>query len=228
MTLKRWLYATCVAGCTVVAPGLARAQLVAGSVENGLQSLAQEIVTKSAAQDRNSIAVLPFPNADGSCSVLSTYIADELIEALFSTQNSPLTIIERNQLEAIVNEIQIGAGGLLNPETTQSLGKVSGVKALVVGTITQIGDRVRITARLVATDTGRTISAAAISIPRTNDIDSLLRQPIAGEGGTCGVRIVSRSQPSSGTEASGLPVLGRVRDVRTDRCCRAGCALGNA
>ena len=182
--------------------GSARAQQVAGSVESGLQSLAQEIVTKSVAQDRNSIAVLPFPNADGSCSVLSTYIADELIEALFSIQNSPLTIIERNQLEAIVNEIQIGAGGLLNPETTQSLGKVSGVKALTVGTITQIGDRIRITARLVATDTGRTISAAAVSIPRTGDVDSLLRQPVAGEGGTCGVHFVSKARPSTGSDSS--------------------------
>ena len=165
MILRRWLYATCIAGWAVLMPELVQAQQVAGSVESGLQSLAQEIVTKSVAQDRNSIAVLPFPNADGSCSVLSTYIADELIQALFSIPNSPLSIIERNQLEAIVNEIQIGAGGLLNPETTQSLGKVSGVKALTVGTITQIGDRIRITARLVATDTGRTISAAAVSNP---------------------------------------------------------------
>ena len=171
------------------------------SVESGLQSLAQEIVTKSVAQDRTSIAVLPFPNSDGTCSVLSTYLADELIQALFTIPNSPLTIIERNQLEAIINEIQIGAGGLLNPETTQSLGKVSGVKALTVGTITQIGDRVRINARLVATDTGRTISAAAISIPRTGDIDSLLRQPVAGEGGTCGVHVVVRPRGAEDSEA---------------------------
>ena len=173
-------------GAALLWAAAGRAQQVSGSVEGGLQSLAQEIVAKSATADRDVIAVLPFPNADGTCSVLSTYLVDELIQALFSVPGSPLKIVERSQLEALIREIQIGEGGLLNPETTQKLGNVSGVKALAVGTITEIGDRIRINARLVATDTGRTVSAAAVTVPRTGDVDGLLRRPIPSAQGICG------------------------------------------
>jgi hypothetical protein len=100
-----------------LAPAGALAQ-AAGSVEDGLATLAKQIVQKSTAADRTSLAVLPFPHADGSCSVLSTYIVDELILSLFSVPESKLDIVERSQLEALISELQIGEGGLLNPETT--------------------------------------------------------------------------------------------------------------
>ena len=82
----------------------------AGSVEDGLKILAEQIVEKSVAADRKTIAVLPFPNSDGSCSVLSTYLVDELILGLFNVPDAPVTIIERSQLEALISEMTIGAG----------------------------------------------------------------------------------------------------------------------
>ena len=145
------------------------------------------IVDKSSAAERNSITVLPFPNADGSCSVLSNYIVDELILSLFSVENSRLDIVERAQLEALIAEMQIGEGGLLNPETTKQLGNLAGISALTLGTITVIGDSIRLNARLVATETGRTISAAAVTIPRTEAMNTLLKQPVT-TGPTCGLR----------------------------------------
>jgi class 3 adenylate cyclase len=56
---------------------------------------------------------------------------------------------------------------------------MSGVSALTVGTITVLGDAVRLNARLVATDTGRTISAAAVTVPRTQTVADLLGRPVA-------------------------------------------------
>ncbi|MCP4115372.1 MAG: hypothetical protein GY737_08180 [Desulfobacteraceae bacterium] len=158
---------------------------MAGSVEAGLESLATEIVNKSLAADKTTIAVLPFPHADGRCSVLSTYIVDELILHLFNVPKSALKIIERSQLEALLSEIKLGAGGLLNPKTTKQLGDISGVQALTIGTITVIGDRIRINARLVETDTARTVSAAAISIPKTQAVKELLEQ-VMESGPLCG------------------------------------------
>jgi TolB-like protein len=158
---------------------------VAGSVEAGLAQLAQQIVAKSTAADRTTIAVLPFPHAEGSCSVLSTYIVDELILSLFSVPDSKLDIVERAQLEALITELKMSEGGLLNPETTKQLGNLSGVSALTMGTITVIGDSVRLNARLVATDTGRTISAAAVTVPRTQTLNDLISRPVTS-GLTCG------------------------------------------
>ena len=170
---------------------------VSGTVEEGLGQLAQAIVEKSNAADRTTIAILPFANADGTCSVLSSYIVDELTLRLFSVVDSKLEIVERSQLEALLAEMKAGASGLLNPETTKQLGNLSGVSALALGTITVIGDQIRVNARLVATDTGKTISAAAVNIPKTSAIEELLAQPVT-TGLICG-------DPDSGSASVGKP-----------------------
>jgi hypothetical protein len=132
----------------------------------------------------------------------SAYVVDELILALFSLPDAQIEIIERAQLEALIRELQIGAGGLLNPATTKQLGNLSGVNALTIGTITVIGDLVRLNARLVATDTGRTLSAAAVTVPKTGALDTLLRQPAACST----VETKSASAGGGGsTPAAGLP-----------------------
>lgn len=160
---------------------------VESPVEQGLDQLAKQIVAKSKAAGKTAIAVLPFPNADGSCSVLSNFIADELIQSLFNVPGSGLEIVERSQLETLISELKLGASGLLNPETTKRLGSQSGVGALTVGTITVIGDTVRINARLIATETGKAVSAAAVDIPKVAAVSELLKQPVT-TGPTCSPR----------------------------------------
>lgn len=193
----RWLALALVA--TALFGRGAAAQPVAGSIEGGLQDLAQAIVGKSSQNDAAVIAVLPFPNSDGSCSVLGTYLADELIQSMFNVPGSKLRIIERSQLESLLREIKIGEGGLLNPVTTQKLGTLSGVKALVLGTVTVIGDHIRINARLVSTADGQTVSAAAIGIARNGEIDGLLAQSIGASGGICGGSSIG--SPDGGSDA---------------------------
>lgn len=188
-------FAGAAAGLLIGCGAMSAAAQVSGSVEDGLQNLAVQIVEQSQAADRRTIAVLPFPHADGQCSVLSTYLVDELIHNLFSIPGSTLEIVERSQLEALLSELELGEGGLLDPATTQQLGSVSGVDALAVGTITTIGDTLRVNARLVSTDTARTVSAAAVTIPRTGAIDELLDQPVT-VGPTCGQRSAARGAPS--------------------------------
>ena len=201
---RRTLLAAACAVALVLGGSPAGAQQMAGSVEDGLAQLARAIAERSKAAELTTIAVLPFPHADGACSVLSTYVVDELILSLFTLSDAGLEIVERSQLEAIIVELAIGEGGLLNPATTKELGNLSGVNALTIGTITVIGDSVRLNARLVATDTGKTISAAAVTVPRTQAVATLLGQP-----STCATNITARSgspnAASSQAGASNLP-----------------------
>lgn len=149
---------------------------VVGSVEGGLKQLARAIAEKSRASGQNTIAVLPFPHSDGTCSTFSSYVVDELTLSLFDLPDAGIDIVERSRMESIISELAMGEGGLLNPATTKEIGSISGASALIIGTITGIGDSIRLNARLVATDTGRTISAAAETIPNTQAISSLLSQ----------------------------------------------------
>jgi hypothetical protein len=135
----------------------------------------------------------------------------------------------------VISELKFGASGLLNPETTKKLGSQSGVSALTVGTITVIGDTVRINARLIATDTGRAISAAAVDIPKVAAVSELLRQPVT-TGPTCAPQRTEsasdqQAQPSISPTGRGPSPAAMPHEVFTvatngfdiqDRCRRSG------
>ena len=121
-----------------------------------------------------ALSVMPFPGADQSCPVLSVFVVDELTTTLVSSVQPRPRVVERQQLETIIaqNRLEI----LSDPEQRRRLGGLSGIQALVVGSFAVIGDRLRINARLVAIDSGETIAAHAVSVPRTSEITELLRQ----------------------------------------------------
>lgn len=185
-------------GLTLLNCGIAPAQQVAGSVESGLQTLAQDLIAKTPANDANVIAVLPFPNSDGSCSVLSTHLVDELTPSLLSQGGSRIKLVERAQIEALLSDHKYGEGGLLSPETTQKIGTLTGAKAFVVGAISSIGDHVRINARLISTANGQVISAANVSIARNGEIDGLLQHAIGSSKGICGNAVPDNAESVRG------------------------------
>lgn len=85
----------------------------------------------------------------------------------------------------------------------QQLGKVAGVKALAVGSITAIADTVRVTARLISTGSGRTIAAAAMTIPKSDAIAELLGKPVVA-GALCASRPQTSPLSVSGGDSTDL------------------------
>ena len=167
--------------CPFVLCWLVPTAWAAESLEDGVAELAQEIVEKSQAENKHTIAVAAFPHADRSLSVLSNYLVDELVLALFAVPNNNLQIVERSQLESIFEEMELNSTGRVDLATARELGNLHGVDALVVGSITTIGDRVRVIARLIETDTGRVFSSAATTIPKTETTTDLMNQKLVDQ-----------------------------------------------
>lgn len=151
----------------------------ADSLEGGIGELARQIVDKSKSESKQSIAVAPFRHGDGSLSVLSNYMVDELVLRLFSIPDADLRIVERSQLEQMLQELELNQSGIVDVESAKQLGKVHGVDALIVGSITAIGETVRVIARMISTETGQVFSAAATTVPKTSTILSLSEQKIS-------------------------------------------------
>jgi len=195
------MFAAVVLACS---PAPLAAQQVAGSVEAGLESLGQKLLGGVGPERRPALSVMPFPSADQSCPVLSVYVVDELTTALISSVRPRPRVVERQQLEMIIAQNRLDEF-LTDPEQRRRLGGLSGIDTLVVGSFAVIGDRLRINARLVAIDSGETISAQAISVPRTGEITELLRQS-SGRGRNCLVdaALIARSPaPPPSTAGAG-------------------------
>ncbi len=153
--------------------------LNAQSFEVGMTDLAGQIAARSQSNTATTLAISPFQHLDGSCSQMSVHIVDELILNLLMS-GGPLQLVERSQLQSILDELAFSGSGLVDATAPQEIGRLLGAEAWVVGTITTIGDRYRISAKLIETETGKLFSAAAVSIPRTDTLKDFEGRLIPG------------------------------------------------
>ena len=164
-----------VASVLILGPGAVEAQ-ARGSIDE----LAAQIVARSTSADRTTIAISSFPHVDDRCSELSNFLVDELVLSFFNIPDQQLSIIERSQLDRIFAELELSLSGAVDVNTTRELGRLHGVETLLVGTLSTIGDDLRVNARLIDTETAQVYSAAAVNIPRTSTFEELMGRPAAG------------------------------------------------
>jgi len=177
--------------------------MAAGSLEEGMQELATEIVKNSEAKGKRSIAISSFQHINGDISELSNYISDELTLKLFNVPKANLEIIERSQLNRIFKEMQFNMSGVVDAKTIKKLGKLHGIDALVIGSITELGESFRINARLIDTETGKVFSAAGTTVPKTSTARNLFSHIIV-QGNTENSFSSSSNTSSSNSSASAI------------------------
>lgn len=95
-------------------------------------------VRPAQAQAKPRIAVMSFANNSSWTwwgDQLGGAAADELVTQL--VKSNKFTVIERAQLQAILQEQQLGASGLTNPGTAAKIGQLLGAQLIMTGSITQ-------------------------------------------------------------------------------------------
>ena len=80
-------------------------------------------------------------------------LADTLISSLAGSEG--LQVVERTRMDALLSELALHQTGAVTDETVQKVGKILGVKALLMGSYTAVGTMLRIDARLVDVETSR-------------------------------------------------------------------------
>lgn len=107
--------------------------------------------------DRMSIAVLPFNSQGIGTELTGVDLLDKLITAFVNSNR--FKVVERAQLEKILQEQKLGLAGIVDPTTAAEIGKGIGVDAVVLGSITRAGNSLSIDARLIDTESATIISA---------------------------------------------------------------------
>ncbi|RMH62875.1 MAG: hypothetical protein D6677_08925 [Calditrichaeota bacterium] len=107
--------------------------------------------------ERMGIAVLPFENK-GASRDLGNIVLDKMINALVN--KGRFKVIERAQLEKILEEQQLGQSGIIDASTAAEIGKGLGVDAMVLGSVAVTPDgAASIDARLIDTESAKIILA---------------------------------------------------------------------
>jgi TolB-like protein len=107
------------------------------------------------------LAVLQFgeTGAESKKRELGTVVTAELTTNL--RRDHGLLLVERTRLDKVLSEMQLGAMGLVPEKDAPKLGKLADAQALVVGTVSDAGDRFLLNARIVSTETAETLATAS-------------------------------------------------------------------
>jgi TolB-like protein len=117
-----------------------------------------------------AVAIFPF-QVSGTKENLGAIVQDKLITALFHQKR--FRVIERSQLDRILEEQKLGMSGLLDASTAAELGKGIGVDAIIIGSTTQASNgSISIDARAIDTESA-TIIVANDAYSASNDSKSM-------------------------------------------------------
>lgn len=118
-------------------------------------------LAQRAADTRPGIAVFPFTNGGSygqdkeNFDALEVGIAGMLISEL--SANPAARLVERETLQKLIDEQNLGGAGRVTPETAAKLGKLVGARYVVVGNFIDFYGDFRVDVRLVSVETSEII-----------------------------------------------------------------------
>lgn len=190
----------------------------APAYEQQISDQAQTLAEKLAESDRTTLAVVDFTDLQGNVTELGRFLAEELSIGLAGL-GQRFEVVDRTHLRAILKENKLSATGLIDPSTAREVGRIAGVGALITGTVTPLGDSVRLAVKVLDTESARIITSSTANIPKTRAIEELLRREIVS--GVANSPATGSSEASSNTKT--VRTAGFVFELR--RCSLSGPSL---
>ena len=189
----------------------------AASYEQEIAVLSARLADNIGKSGKKTVAVVDFTNLEGEVIELGRFLAEEFSVAL-TQKAAGFEVIDRTYLKAIIQEHKLSATGLIDPLTARKLGQFAGVEALVTGSITPLGDSVRVSVKILDTTTARVIAAATADIPKTKAIEELLSKSVQNNssGEAAPPQAVGRPPDTAGRQIQENEMLFQLR-----RCSRS-------
>jgi TolB-like protein len=139
-------------------------------------SLVPVLLSAQQRQDtRPGIAVFPFANGGSygqgkeDFDALERGIAGMMVSEL--AQNPAARLVEREQVQRLVDEQNLGAQGRVDPQTAAKVGKLVGARYVILGTFIDFYGDFRVDVRLVNAETGEIVKTESDRMQREHLYD---------------------------------------------------------
>jgi class 3 adenylate cyclase/CHAT domain-containing protein/Tfp pilus assembly protein PilF len=138
------------------------------------------------------------------------YLALALTQALQAQQR--VSVVERELIDKLLEELNLSASELANPETALKLGKIIGARFITTGTVTRLGKETQVSLRVIETETSLIKGAFVDTIAQENGLT-----PVAS---SLAVKLAE-------TLRQQFPLQGKVASIQDDSVTlNIGAALG--
>ena len=151
--------------------------IISFAYEKEIKGISSTITESIAKSGKKTIAVVDFTGLQGNVTELGRFLAEELSVELV-IRASGFSVIDRAHLKSILAEHKLSISGIADPKTVKKLGQIAGVDAIITGSVTPLENSIRMTTKVIATDTANVIGAAKCDIAKTKAIEELLTREI--------------------------------------------------
>jgi TolB-like protein len=146
-----------------------------------------------------AIAVLAFEERGSGTAGIGEKISDFLTATL--SADPELVVVERAELKTLLDEQKLSVSGLVRPDEAVQLGRLTGAKLLILGSVIELDSTLIISARITGTETGK-IAGAKVK-GKTDDDLAELAEKLAEE--------ISRTVAARGKDLLATPVVPQDR-----------------
>lgn len=130
--------------------------------------------------ERPGVAVWPFSNGGSFGRDPWDYASLEIgLQQMLITelgQNSQLRLVERGRIKEIIQELELGQTGYVDPGTTAQVGRVVGARYMVVGGFVDADGTLRLDARVDNVETSEILTETAVKVE--GDRENLLEMVV--------------------------------------------------
>ncbi len=108
------------------------------------------------------LAVIPFQSVDPKLQKqrIGYGIAEIILPDIF--KENLFTIVERNNLESVLQELKLSMTGLIDERSAVKAGKLLSADILLIGSVSKVGNDYIVIARIVKTDTGEILTSRSM------------------------------------------------------------------
>jgi TolB-like protein len=139
--------------------------IVLDAREDAYNKMAKEFSESASLLSQPKIAIMPFIYLDGRKSDGGPIVSERLTTRIVKLKK--FQVIERQLLEKILTEQNLGTTGIIDVESTKKIGKILGVGAIITGTLLDVENQmVEINARLINTETAEVIATSSVEIKK--------------------------------------------------------------
>lgn len=148
----------------------------AADLKEGIEQLAVQLSKSVPEQKQLRVAVTDFPTLGPQAVIsnLGRYIAERLTTRL--SQNPQFSVIERRRLGQVLGELKFSMSDLVDPDKAKQLGKMLGVEALVVGSLSDLGNVVDVDVRIIEIEGNRMLPGVLTSILKDQVVQKMIEE----------------------------------------------------
>ena len=150
------------------------AKTTRSSLYSQIDDLARQIVNSLQQGERYRMVLLEFTDLNGETNAFSKFLSQELVTRLFLADSKKIEVVDNNIISEFMKVHDISLGELAYPEFCKKLADSLGVNSMVKGIITDLGNSIKLNARIITTETGSIFGVAAVDIVKDEKLAKLL------------------------------------------------------